>query len=174
MMNNISNEIVINSIYQVRNQKVMFDFDLSDLYRVETRALKQAVKRNMLRFPDDFMFVLNKDEWQQVITNCDNLPERIKFSPVPPMAFSELGVAMLSSVLKSETAIAVNIQIMRVFHSVTRFLLDNAELRLEIEQLKKGLAKTDKNLDRVFLYLDELIDNREKKSPRTRIGFKPD
>lgn len=152
----------------------MFDFDLSDLYRVETRALKQAVKRNMLRFPDDFMFVLNKDEWQQVITNCDNLPERIKFSPVPPMAFSELGVAMLSSVLKSETAIAVNIQIMRVFHSVTRFLLDNAELRLEIEQLKKGLAKTDKNLDRVFLYLDELIDNREKKSPRTRIGFKPD
>lgn len=120
------------------------------------------------------MFVLNKDEWQQVITNCDNLPERIKFSPVPPMAFSELGVAMLSSVLKSETAIAVNIQIMRVFHSVTRFLLDNAELRLEIEQLKKGLAKTDKNLDRVFLYLDELIDNREKKSPRTRIGFKPD
>jgi hypothetical protein len=97
--------------------KVMFNFDFAELYRVETRALKQAVKSNLLRFPEDFMFVLNKDEWQRVITNCDNLPERIKFSSVPPMAFSELGVAMLSSVLKSETAIAVNIQIMRVFHS---------------------------------------------------------
>jgi len=83
MMNNISNEIVINSVYQVRNQKVMFDFDLAELYRVETRALKQAVKRNLLRFPEDFMFILNKEEWQQVITNCDNLPEKIKFAPVP-------------------------------------------------------------------------------------------
>jgi len=90
------------------------------------------------------------------------------------MAFSELGVAMLSSVLKSETAIAVNIQIMRVFHSVTRFLLDNAELKLEIEQLKKGLVKTNKNMDMVFLYLDELVDKRNDEPKRKRIGFKPD
>ncbi|MDN3550181.1 hypothetical protein [Mucilaginibacter aquaedulcis] len=81
---------------------------------------------------------------------------------------------MLSSVLKSETAVAVNIQIMRVFHSVTRFLLNKAEIRLAIEQLKKRLSKTDKNLEMVFLYLDELNDKQEAQPKRTRIGFKPD
>ena len=115
----ISEEIVINSIYNIRNIKVMFDFDLSGIYQVETRALKQAVRRNANRFPNDFMFELTKSEWQEVITNCDNLPQTVKFSPVSPMAFTELGVSMLSSVLKSERAVMVNIQIMRVFHRIT-------------------------------------------------------
>ena len=89
-------------IYEVRGQKVMLDFDLSQMYEVENRALKQAVKRNIARFPNDFMFQLTKAEWQEVITNCDNLPETLKFSPATPFAFTEQGVAMLSSVLKSK------------------------------------------------------------------------
>ena len=99
-------------IYEVRGQKVMLDFDLSDLYEVENRALKQAVKRNIERFPNDFMFQLTKNEWHEVITNCDNLREGAKFSPATPFAFTELGVSMLSSVLRSKKAIQVNISIL--------------------------------------------------------------
>ena len=123
----VSNELVINCIYQIRDSKIIFDFDLAGIYQVETRALKQAVKRNITRFPNDFMFELTKVEWQEVITNCDNLPQKVKFSPATPMAFTELGVSMLSSVLKSERAVMVNIQIMRVFHQTTRYLLDHTE-----------------------------------------------
>lgn len=88
-------------IYEIREDRVMLDFDLAILYGVETRALKQAVKRNPERFPMDFMFQLTKTEWRELITNCDKLPEFVKFSPSLPYAFSEQGVAMLSSVLKS-------------------------------------------------------------------------
>ena len=95
-------EIITSKIYFIRNEKVMLDFDLAELYEVETRALKQAVKRNITRFPDDFMFQLTKEEWQEVITNCDNLPSKYKYSPITPNAFTEQGVAMLSSVLNSE------------------------------------------------------------------------
>lgn len=91
---------VQNRILTVRGQKIMLDLHLAELYEVETRALKQAVKRNPTRFPPDFMFELTKDEWQEVITNCDNLlPATAKFSPSTPFAFTEQGVAMLSSVL---------------------------------------------------------------------------
>jgi len=81
-------------IYEIRSQKVMLDFDLSELYEVENRALKQAVKRNLDRFPDDFMFQLSKIEWQEVVTICDNLPEGVKFSPATPFAFTEQGVGI--------------------------------------------------------------------------------
>ena len=96
-------------IYEVRGQKVMLDFDLAELYDVENRALKQAVKRNIDRFPADFMFQLTKPEWQELITNCDKLPEGVKFSPATPFAFTEQGVSMLSSILRSKKAIQVNI-----------------------------------------------------------------
>lgn len=79
-------------IYEIRQQKVMFDFDLAELYEVENRALKQTVKRNLDRFPNDFMFQLSKVEWQEVITICDNLPEGVKFSPASPFAFTEQGI----------------------------------------------------------------------------------
>ena len=101
-------------IYFIRGEKVMLDYDLATLYAVENRALKQAVRRNIKRFPMDFMFILSASEWTEVITNCDNLGSR-KFSPARPYAFTEQGVAMLSSILNSERAILVNIQIMRVF-----------------------------------------------------------
>jgi hypothetical protein len=103
--------IISKKIIELRHSRVMLDFHLAELYGVETRVLKQAVRRNLKRFPHDFMFQLTKDEWQEVITSCDNLPANAKFSPAVPFAFTEQGVAMLSSVLKSEKAVQVNIAI---------------------------------------------------------------
>src|ERR1700753_3496553 len=101
----ISDNTLTEKIYVIRNQKVMLDYDLAALYEVETRALKQAVKRNKIRFLDDFMVQLTKTEWQELITICDNLPKGIKFSPATPFAFTEAGVAMISSILNSDRAI---------------------------------------------------------------------
>jgi hypothetical protein len=108
-------------IFLIRNQKVMLDFDLASLYDVETRVLKQAVRRNSERFPADFMFQLTKNEWFELITNCDKL-NNLKYSPSLPFAFTEQGVAMLSTVLKSRKAILVNIEIMRAFVKIREII----------------------------------------------------
>ncbi|WP_304067802.1 ORF6N domain-containing protein [Pedobacter glucosidilyticus] len=176
----LPDEIVMNQIYVIREKKVMLDFNLAELYEVETRVLKQAVKRKINRFPEDFMFQLTKAEWQEVITNCDKLPDRIKFSPITPLAFTEQGVAMLSSILNSERAIFVNIQIIRVFTKLRQFLTENTEIRLEIAEIKSLLEKHtklhvnhDKNMEVVFQYLDELADKKEEpQQKRKRIGYK--
>jgi len=170
----ISDSNIQNKIYLIRNQKVMLDFDLAALYEVETRALKQSVKRNLIRFPEDFMFQLTKNEWTEVITICDNLPRNIKFSPSTPYAFTEQGVAMLSSILNSDRAIIVNIQIIRVFTRVRQFIYDHADLRTEIEHIKIKLTNHDKNIELIFQYLDELLDKKDDLKQRTRIGYKPD
>ena len=115
-------------IYELRGQKIILDFDFAEMYEVETRALKQAVKRNLDRFPEDFMFQLTKPEWKEVITFCDNLTDTIKFSPVTSFAFSEQGVAMLSSVLKSKKALQVNIAIMRAFVFIRQYALTHKDL----------------------------------------------
>jgi hypothetical protein len=120
------------------------------------------------------MFRLTKNEWTEVITICDNLPPNIKFSPSSPYAFTEQGVAMLSSILNSDRAIIVNIQIIRVFTRVRQFLYDHAELRIEIEHIKSKLANYDKNIELIFHYLDELLDKKDDLKQRTRIGYKPD
>ena len=170
----VYDQVVLEKIYLIRAQKIMLDIDLALMYQVETRALKQAVKRNQLRFPDDFMFQLTKQEWKEVITNCDNLTETAKYSPATPFAFTEQGVAMLSSILNSERAILVNIQIIRIFTKLRLMLADNTEIRLEIEKIKNKLDNQDKNMEIVFRYLDELLDKQQKPAPpRTRIGFKP-
>jgi hypothetical protein len=106
----------------------MFDFDLAKLYDLETRVLKQQVRRNMERFPEDFMFELSREEWEQVITNCDNLSVYSRFKPFPPFAFTELGVAMLSSVHNSKKAIMVNIAIMRAFVNLRQLIDANKDL----------------------------------------------
>lgn len=153
----------------------MKDFDLAVLYKVETRILKQAVRRNILRFPGDFMFQLTKKEWHEVITICDDLPKNAKFSSFTPFAFTEQGVAMLSSILNSERAIDVNIQIIRIFTKMRLVLADMTEIKLEIEKIKGKLDNQDKNMEIVFRYLDELLEKQDKpKPPRVRIGFKPD
>ena len=132
-------QILQQKIFTIRGNKVMLDFDLAQLYDVETRVLKQSIRRNSYRFPNDFMFELTKNEWNKVITNCDNLPENIKYSPKPPFAFTEQGVAMLSSVLKSKKAVEINIAIMRAFVEIRNMLSSKNELSQQIKDLKQEL-----------------------------------
>lgn len=149
----------------------MLDRDLAELYQVETKQLKRQVKRNPERFPEDFMFELTKEEYEILRRQIGTLRhgEHSKFLPI---VFTEQGVSMLSSVLNSKMAIAVNIQIMRIFTKIRRMLMDNTELRLEIEKIKKKLDNQDKNMEIVFRYLDELIEKKESSRPRAKIGYK--
>jgi hypothetical protein len=168
----LSEETIANKIYFIRNQKVMLDRDLATLYGIETRVLKQAVKRNISRFPEDFMFELTKSEFENwrsqfVISNSDKMGLRYL-----PMVFTEHGVLMLSSVLKSDKAIQVNIQIMRIFAKVRQMLLDTTDLKIDILQIKKKLENHDKNIELVFSYLDELTEKKENEPKRTTIGYK--
>lgn len=156
-------------IFFIRGQKVLFDFDLALLYGVETRTLKQSVRRNKDRFPEDFMFILNKTEWKEVITICDNLSLPQKYSPSLPMAFTEQGVAMLSSILKSKRALKINIAIMRAFVQMRQLLEDNKALAKKIQSLER---KYDKQFKEVFQAVKALL--QESRPARQRIGFKKD
>jgi len=165
----IPDDIISSKIYLIRNQKVMLDKDLSELYAVETKQLKRQVRRNSERFPEDFMFELSQQEF-------DNLRSQFGTSTwggtrYMPMAFTEQGVAMLSSVLNSPTAIKVNIQIIRVFTKIREMLTDTLSMKLEIEEIKKKLSNHTKNIELVFNYLDELIDKKENSAPRKKIGY---
>ena len=136
-------EIIMDKIYLIRNNKVMLDRDLAKLYGVETKVLKQQVKRNIDRFPDDFMFELTKEEFSNLRSHfVTSSWGGIRYLP---MAFTEQGVAMLSSVLRSKQAIRVNIQIMRIFTKVRTMLTDNISLKLDIEKIKTRLSNNDKN-----------------------------
>jgi hypothetical protein len=166
----IPDDIISSKIYLIRNQKVMLDKDLSELYAVETKQLKRQVRRNLERFPEDFMFELSQQEF-------DNLRSQFGTSSwggsrYMPMAFTEQGVAMLSSVLNSPTAIKVNIQIIRVFTKIREMLTDTLSLKLEIEEIKKKLSNHTQNIELVFNYLDELIDKKENSELRKKIGYK--
>ena len=157
-------ENITNLIYQIRGQRVMLDKDLAELYGVDTKRLKEQVRRNIERFPEDFMFELSKDEHE-------NLRSQFATSSwggtrYVPMAFTEHGVLMLSSVLKSDKAIQVNIQIMRAFTRLRQLVLDSAELRKEIEELR---SETDNKFQIVFQALDQLLAVEE--SPKKKIGF---
>jgi S-adenosylmethionine synthetase len=168
----ISEEAISDKIYFIRNQKVMLDRDLAVLYGIETKRLKEQVKRNLSRFPEDFMFELTKDEfanWRSQIATSNSDKIGLRYAP---MAFTEHGVLMLSSVLNSDKAIQTNIQIMRIFTKVRKMLLDTTEIRLDIAQIQKKLENHDKNIELVFSYLDELTEKEENKKPRTKIGYK--
>jgi len=159
-------------IHIIRNQKVMIDRDLAELYAVETSVLKQAVKRNIERFPEDFMFELTKEEfanWRsQIVTSNSSDKMGLRYAP---FAFTEQGVAMLSSVLNSKKAIEVNIKIIRVFTKIKQAVSNNLNLTLEIEKIKKKTTNQSKNIELVFSYLDELIDKKES-TERTKTGYK--
>ncbi len=166
----IPEEVILSKIYFIRELKVMVDSDLAELYGVETKVLKQQVKRNIDRFPEDFMFELTDEEFanlrSQIVTSSWGGARYL------PMVFTEQGVAMLSSVLRSKQAIKVNIQIMRIFTKVRQLLTDNLSVKLEIEEIKKKLANQDKNIELVFNYLDELIEKQVHPKPTRQIGFK--
>ena len=153
-------------ILQIRKQKVILDKDLAVLYGVSTKVLNQAVKRNIDRFPPDFMFKLTVKEKEEVVTNCDHL-KKLKYSPSLPYVFTEQGVAMLSSVLRSTRAIHVNIEIMRAFVRLRHILASHADLARKLEELEK---KYDAQFRIVFDAIRHLMKNPETK--RGQIGFR--
>ncbi|MCL2131746.1 MAG: ORF6N domain-containing protein [Lentimicrobiaceae bacterium] len=168
---------IIQSIREIRGARVMLDFDLANKYNVETRRLKEQVRRNIERFPSDFMFQLSKQEWEELIANCDNLPKKIKYSPITPLAFTQEGVGMLSGVLHSQEAIEANIDIMRAFVLMRKYVFGLAQLKQELEAFMREtntrLDKNDMKFEWIFKLFDEYIERKkEQQKPRTPIGFK--
>lgn len=148
----------------------MLDFELSELYETETKQLKRQVRRNIERFPDDFMFELTTEEFSDLRSQFGT--SSWGGSRYTPMAFTEQGVAMLSSVLNSSTAIKVNIQIIRVFTRMKEMLLTNKDILLKLEQLENKVSQHDENIQMIFEALKQLLNPPQE--PRKRIGFKPD
>src|SRR3989304_6119897 len=162
-------EIIEQRILLIRGQKVMLSTHLAELYDVETRALNQAVKRNISRFPEDFMFQLNSAEAEQLVSQ-NVIPHKKYFGGVLPYAFTEQGVAMLSSVLNSERAIKVNIEIMRAFVKLRQILASNAQLARKLDALEK---KYDHQFKVVFDAIKQLMTPPDTKK-KIKIGFRRD
>jgi len=191
-------QVIQNKIYEIRGRRVMLDFDLAELYQVETRALKQAVRRNIERFPDDFMFELSEAEYirlksdirsQIVILETDG---RGKFPKYPPFAFSEMGVAMLSSVLRNDTAIQTNITIMRAFVAVRNYIATTSAITTELAEIRSKLELLERNDEDTMEAVNDLSEDVRKEidniyqaiaalsvkmpklnRPRKPIGYKP-
>jgi cell shape-determining protein MreC len=169
----LPDETIINKIYIIREKKVMIDRDLAELYGVDNRVLNQAVKRNLKRFPDDFMFQLTDEEFRnlrsQIVTSSWG------GSRFRPMVFTEQGVAMLSSVLNSERAISVNIQVIRVFTRMRAMIESHKEILKKLEMLEKKDIELDEKVTLIFEYLKKLEQTKQEETDfkqRKRIGFK--
>jgi hypothetical protein len=158
-------ESIERRIFSLRGEKIMIDRHLAEMYGVETRILNQAVKRNIKRFPLEFMFQLNRKERDEVITICDDLIP-LKFARTMPFAFTEHGVAMLSSVLNSERAIRVNIEIIKAFVKLRKLLVRHKDLKKKIEEME---SRYDEQFRVVFEAIRQLLVEDEK--PRKKIGF---
>ncbi|PCJ28081.1 MAG: DNA-binding protein [Flavobacteriales bacterium] len=164
----VPQEVIESKIYLIREQKVMLDSDLAELYQVETKRLNEQVKRNSMRFPIDFMFQLTEKEWE-------NLKSQFATSSrggrrTLPYVFTEHGVLMLSSVLNSERAIVVNINIMRVYTKIKEMLLTHKDLLLKMEEMEQKVIGQDEKIQTIFNYLKQFITDQE--TPREKIGFK--
>ena len=167
----VQEETILEKIYLIRGQKVMLDRDLAEMYGVEVRVLNQAVKRNATRFPEDFMFQLTEIEFRSLISQFVISKNKGRGGTRKlPFVFTEQGVAMLSSVLNSETAIQVNIQIIRLFTKMKQLILDNKDLWMKIEKIEQHLIKNDEEIKTVFAYLKKLLVQENK--PRNPIGFR--
>lgn len=165
----LSEETVLQKIFWIRGQKVMLDKDLAALYGVTTRRLKEQVRRNISRFPEDFMFELTKEEMEIWMSQFATSKER-KSLRKAPFAFTEHGVLMLSSVLNSDRAIQMNIQIMRIFAKMREIFTTNKDILLKLEQLDRKVMKNDEDIRLIFKYLKVLLHQPEK--PRKPIGYK--
>ena len=164
-------QIIQNKIFEVRGCRVMLDYHLAELYQVETRALKQAVKRNIERFPDDFMFVLTKEEANLLLSIGVShfvIPPDYNFGVAMPMAFTEQGVAMLSSVLRSKVAREVNISLMRAFVLMRQMAVGYEELLKRIEELE---VSTDAQFNELYQPLTQLLSQSQQQKERRPIGF---
>jgi len=171
----IPDEIVMSKIYLIRDMKVMLDRDLAELYGVPTKVLKQSVKRNIIRFPEDFMFELSEQEFKDWRTQNGTSNEDKMGLRYAPYAFTEDGVAQLSTVLKSERAIKVNIQIIRLFSKLRRIALNYNDIIYKIEELEGNDMEQDRKIELIFEYLKKLEtvknQNLEQKN-RIKIGYK--
>jgi phage regulator Rha-like protein len=171
----IPDEVIMSKIYLIRGKKIMLDRDLAELYGIETKVLKQTLRRNTNRFPSDFMFEMSAEElhdWrsQFVTSNTDKMGLRY-----PPFCFTEHGVLMLSSVLNSDRAIKVNIQIIRIFTKIRELLLAHKDVLSQLEQMQQKIAENDNNIMLIFEYIKELEQEKQQKTVhqnRNRIGFK--
>lgn len=163
------NETILDKIYVIRNQKVLLDRDLAQLYGIETKRLNEAVKRNISRFPDDFMFQLNEVEFETLKSQFAT--SSWGGNRKRPFAFTEHGILMLSSVIHSEMAISVNIQIMRLFTQMRQWIMEHSEVQEKIHLLEQKVENHDKNIALVFSYLDELSEAKPIEN-RKPIGYK--
>lgn len=164
-------QIIQNKIFEVRGCRVMLDYHLAELYQVETRVLKQAVKRNIERFPGDFMFVLTQEEANLLLStgvSQNVIPPAYNFGVAMPMAFTEQGVAMLSSVLRSKVAIEVNISIMRAFVLMRQMAIGYEELSRRIEELE---VSTDAQFNELYQVLTQLLSQSKQQKERRPVGF---
>jgi hypothetical protein len=166
----IPEESIVRKIYLIRGQKIIFDVDLATLYGVETKQLKRAVRRNINRFPVDFMFEVTIEEFENL--RCQFGTSSWGGIRYLPMAFTEQGVAMFSSILHSEMAIRINIVIMRAFVNLRRFLESNKELSRKIKELEKAVSSHDEKIQLIFSAIKELMKEKETPAKRNPAGFK--
>jgi phage regulator Rha-like protein len=167
----VADEAIMNKIFVIRGQKVMIDRDLAELYEVETKRLKEAVRRNFNRFPKDFMFEMNKREFGNWRTQNATSKEDKQGLRYAPFCFTEQGVTMLSCVLSSVRAIEVNIQIIRIFTKMKEMLQTHKDILLQLQKIEKKLIAHDEDIQLIFEYLKKLLNPPQE--PRQRIGFKP-
>jgi hypothetical protein len=171
----IPDEVIMSKIYLVRGQKVMLDRDLAELYEVETKQLKRAVRRNMDRFPEDFMFELSKEElaeWRHQFGT--SIREKMGLR-VSPFAFTEYGVIMLASILNSEKAIRVNLQIVRIFIRMREIMISNKEILFRLERMERNMADHDAQIISILDYMGQLEEAKHQEQDqknRKRIGYK--
>jgi phage regulator Rha-like protein len=168
----VPDEVLLTKIYYIREQKVMLDKDLAELYGVQTKVLKQAVKRNINRFPEDFMFELSDNEEESLRSQIVTSKIGRGGTRYATIAFTEHGVLMLSSILNSERAIGVNIRIMRLFTKMREILMTHKDLLIELEEIRKKLVTQDERIDLVFDYLTQFITTDATEMERRKIGFK--
>ena len=164
-------EQIKKSILEIRGKKVMLDMDLAKIYEVETRVLKQAVRRNIVRFPEDFMFELSEFEMQNLVSQ-NVIPTLNHFGGAKPFAFTEQGIAMLSSVLKSKKAIQMNIAIMRAFVLMRQFALTYQELSEKLLELENQYDQKFDDIEQVLNYLIQKDNQKTKQTSRKQVGYK--
>jgi phage regulator Rha-like protein len=170
----IPDEIVKQKIFTIRGKNVMLDRDLSELYEVENKRLKEQVRRNIDRFPEDFMIELTEEEYRE-LKELTGKQSRGRHSKYPPFAFTEHGVLMLASVLNSERAIKINIQIIRVFNQMRTLLLTHQEIFRKLEELEQKGAERDDKIMLIFEYIKQFEEAKQQELEyrnRKRIGFK--
>jgi len=168
----VAEQKILSKIYIVRSEKVMLDRDLAELYGIETRTLKQAVKRNIERFPTDFMFEMRLSEIDKMVSQ-NVIPSKSYFGGASPFCFTEQGVTMLSCILNSKTAIDVNLRVVRIFVKMREYALTNKEILMQLAKLEKEVSGNSKDIENIFAVLKELLSKQATPpKPRNKIGFK--